>query len=196
MANLPQDTYQPENTNNSAKQAILILTANDTEDLEFFYPYYRFIEAGYKVDVVTPAGGEFSAKHKLGLKQTKKITEVDAEDYALLYIPGGKAPAELKKNDNAIALTRRFVELGKPIAAICHGPQVLAAADVIQGKSIAAFPEVESEIQDAGARYINKETVTDGLFTTARWPGDLPAHLKAVLAVLMKSAKFRETAAA
>jgi len=197
MAHLPSDMdiYQPEHLNRTAPQSILMMTADNTEDLEFFYPYYRFIEAGYKVDVVTPKGGAFAAKHGIGLKQTLKINEVKAEDYALLYIPGGKAPETLKKDKDAVALTKKFVELGKPIAAICHGAQMLAAADVIQGKKISAWPEVEDEVQEAEGTYVNKESVTDGLFTTARWPGDLPAHMKAILAVLAKSSKRLSVAA-
>ena len=82
---------------------------------------------------------------------------------------------------------QRFVTLGRPIAAVCHGPQLLAVADVIKGRKIAAWPEVESEVIDAGAAYENKEMVVDGPFITARWPGDLPAHMKAVLSLLGKS---------
>ncbi len=189
MANLPSDINQPETLNRNASRGILMITADNTEDLEFFYPYYRFIEAGFKVDVVTPKGGEFAGKHGIALKETKKISDVDAESYDLLYIPGGKAPAELKKDENAVRLTQRFVELGKPISAICHGPQLLAAADVVKGKKISAWPEVESELQEAGATFVSKESLTDGLFTTARWPGDLPAHMKATLEVLNKASK-------
>src|ERR1700753_563379 len=75
-------------------QRVVILTADDTEDTEFFYPYYRLTEEGYSVDVVTPKGGKFEAKHGLGLQNTKAISEVRPQDYSLLYIPGGKAPAE------------------------------------------------------------------------------------------------------
>jgi len=195
MADLPEDTYKPP-ANGNATRAILMLTADKTEDLEFFYPYYRFIEAGFKVDVVTPKGGEFKGKQGLGLKDTLKITEVDAQDYDLLYIPGGKAPAELKKDDNAIALARQFISEGKPIAAVCHGPQVLAAADLIQGRKIAAWPEVEEEIEEAGASYVNEETVIDGPFITARWPADLPAHLRQTLAVLGKVKRPTEKSSA
>lgn len=194
MAAIPDDTYVATLQRADKGQSILILTANDTQDLEFFYPYYRFIEAGYRVDVVTPKGGEFKGKMGMGLKQTKAIEDVDPGQYALLYIPGGKAPAELKKNDDALELTKRFVASGKPVSAICHGPQVLAAAGVIKGKRIAAWPEVEKEINDAGATYVNEATVTDGQFTTARWPGDLPAHLAATLKILDNSQQTQRTA--
>src|SRR5580693_6901534 len=83
-------------------EKVIIITADNTEDLEFFYPYYRLTEEGYTVDVVTPKGGKFEAKHGLGLKNTKAIKDVTPQDYALLYIPGGKAPEELRKNKDAL----------------------------------------------------------------------------------------------
>jgi protease I len=184
MTTIPDDPYQPETDNTSSAPAVLILTADKTEDLEFFYPYYRFVEEGLRVDVATPKGGAFKGKQGLGLKETKKISEVDPKNYDLLYIPGGKAPAELKENPEALRLTEYFVSNGKPIAAVCHGPQVLAAANAIKGRKIAAWPEVEAEIRDAGATYVNQETVVDGPFITARWPGDLPEHVKETLKAL------------
>jgi len=196
MADMPHDTYQPETANRNSSRSILMLTTDGTEDLEFFYPYYRFIEAGFKVDVVTPKGEGFKAKQGLGLKETKKLTAVDPESYQLLYIPGGKAPAALKKDENAVNLVKQFVSLGKPIAAICHGPQLLAAAEVIEGRKIAAWPEVETEILEAGATYMNREVIADGPFITARWPGDLPAHMKETLALLAKTGKFVDTSQA
>jgi protease I len=176
-----RDYYQPDTRNAAASNAILIMTANKTEDLEFFYPYYRFIEAGFRVDVVTPNGGEFKGKQGLSLQESGKIKDVKPEKYALLYIPGGKAPAELKKNADAVDLVRVFAASGKPIAAICHGAQMLAAAGVIEGRKIAAWPDVKDEVEEAGATYANEETVVDGQFITARWPGDLPRHLAITL---------------
>lgn len=184
MLDLPKDIYSPETDNKLSPRAILIITADKTEDIEFFYPYYRFIEAGFKVDVATPKGGAFKGKQGLGLEDSMKISSANVADYELLYIPGGKAPAELRKNEEALILTQQFVMQEKPVAAICHGPQILAAADVIKGRKIAAWPEVEPEIQSAGATYLNQETIVDGPFITARWPGDLPAHLLRVLDVL------------
>src|SRR5579884_2897725 len=87
-------------------EKVIIITADNTEDIEFFYPYYRLTEEGYTVDVVTPQGGKFEAKHGLGLKNTKSIGEVKPEDYVLLYLPGGKAPAELRKNDKVLAFVK------------------------------------------------------------------------------------------
>lgn len=193
---IPQDIYYPQTQNRNASVSVLFLTADKTEDLEFFYPYYRFVEQGFKVDVVTPDGGSFEGKQGLGLQHTKKITDVDAQQYDLLYIPGGKAPAALKKDDDAIALVKNFVSTGKPVASICHGPQLLAAADVIQGRAIAAWPDVQEEVTDSGATFKNQETCVDGQFITARWPADLPAHVAKTLEVLQAKGKIPQRSAA
>ncbi len=166
------------------KEKVVIITADNTEDLEFFYPYYRLTEAGYQVDVVTPKGGEFKAKHGLGLQSTKAISDVRPADYVLLYIPGGKAPQELRKNDAVLSFVKEFTASGKPVAAICHGPQVLVSAGVIQGKQLASWPEVGSEIEEAGGIFVDEALVEDGQFITARKPGDLHRHLFGVLQAL------------
>lgn len=198
-SNIPEDIYQPQKqaaSSSESRPSVLFLTADKTEDLEFFYPYYRFIEEGFHVEVATPDGGKFEGKQGLGLKDSKKISEVSADNFSMLYIPGGKAPEKLKKEDEALALTRAFVEAGKPVASICHGPQVLAEADVIQGKKIAAWPEVEDELKEAGATFVNQETCTDGQFITARWPADLPAHTAKILQALKQSGTASKKAAA
>ncbi len=160
---------------------VVIITADKTEDVEFFYPYYRLTEEGYEVHVVTPHGGSFEAKHGLGLKKTKSIDEVQPQDYELLYIPGGKAPAELRKNEKVLKFVSDFSKSGKPVAAICHGPQVLIDAGLVKGKRIAAWPEIKDEIEEAGAVYVDEALVEDGQLITGRKPGDLHRHLYGVL---------------
>lgn len=174
---------------------ILILTANDTQDLEFFYPYYRLNEAGYMVDVATPHGGAFKGKMGMGLKETLAVDHVDFANYALLYIPGGKAPSELRTNATVIELVKKFAQTGKPIAAICHGPQVLISADIIQGKKISAYPEIKHEVEQAGAIYADEALAIDGQFITARAPGDLPRHLCGVMEYLEAKAQKSSIAA-
>jgi protease I len=181
MTDTPNDTYKASELPANATISVLIVTADDTQDLEFFYPYYRFVEAGFHVDVATPDGGEFKGKMGMGLKETLAIEDVSSSQYQLLYIPGGKAPEKLKKNEGALTIVRDFVAAKKPVAAICHGAQVLAAAGVIQGRNIAAWPDVQKEVEEAGATFVSRASVTDGQFITARWPGDLPSHVKAVL---------------
>lgn len=170
-------------------EKVAILTADDMQDLEFFYPYYRFTEEGYSVDVITPDGGAFEGKYGLGLKQSKSIEEVKASDYALLYIPGGKAPEELRDHKAVMHFVKEFAKSGKPIAAICHGAQLLATAGLIAGKRISAWPEIKSEIEEAGAIFVDEALVEDGQFITGRMPGDLHRHLYGVLQALQRKGK-------
>jgi len=162
----------------------IIITGDNVEDIEFFYPYYRLTEEGYTVDVVTPEGGKFEGKHGLGLKSSKPIKDVRPSDYVLLYLPGGKAPAELRKNAAVLNFVKEFAKSGKPIAAICHGPQILVSADLIKGKQLAAWPEVGKEIEKAGGIFVDEALVIDGQFITGRMPGDLHRHLYGVLQYL------------
>jgi protease I len=187
MAQAPKDTFTPQ-MDEAAAKSILVITADNVEDLEFFYPYYRFVEEGYNVDVATPKGGEFKGKMGYGLPGTWKISDVNPSDYDLLYIPGGKAPAELKKDKETLELVRNFAQRGMPIAALCHGPQVLAAAGLIREKSIAGWPEIQDEIEKAGGIYRDEKTVVDGQFITARWPADLPSFMRSVVEHLQEPA--------
>jgi protease I len=170
-------------------EKIVMITGNKVEDLEFFYPYYRLTEEGYQVDVVTENGGAFAGIHGLGLNESKKIDDVKPEDYALLYLPGGKAPSELRDNESVIRFVKEFAKSGKPIAAICHGPQILAAAGLVRGKQMAAWPEVAKEIENAGGTYVDEALVEDGQFITGRQPGDLHRHLYGVLQYLQGKVK-------
>lgn len=168
-------------------ERVLIITADKVEDTEFFYPYYRLTEEGYNVDVATPKGGKFEGKHGMGLLNSLEIENVRPENYALLYLPGGKAPSELRDNEAVLKFVREFARSGKPIAAICHGPQILISADLVRGKQIACWPEVAKELGEAGGIFVDEALVEDGQFITARMPGDLHRHLYGVLQYLKGS---------
>ncbi len=181
MHDIPEDTYNPATRNRGAATAVLMITDTPNEDLEFFYPYYRFLAEGFRVDVATPKGGAFSGKKGFGLKESLKVADARADDYDLLYLPGGMAPDHMKNDRDVLALVRKFAEQGKTIGAICHGPQIIAAAGVIGGRKISAWPEIENEIADAGGEYVYEEAVADGPFVTARWPADLPQQVNLTL---------------
>lgn len=160
---------------------IAIITNDKTEDLEFFYPYYRFNEAGYDVDVITIKGGDFEGKNGIGLKDSKSIKEVNPNSYELLYLPGGKAPQKLRENEDVLNFVRNFAKSGKYIAAICHGPQILISAGLLKGKKISAWPEMKEELEENGITYTDEALQEDGQFITARKPGDLHRHLYGIL---------------
>lgn len=166
------------------EEKIMILTGDNAEDTEFFFPYYCFAEHGFEADVVTENGGAFKCKHGLGLKDSKSINDVRASDYALLYIPGGKAPASLRKNEKVIAFVKEFAHSGKPVAAVCHGPQILITADLVKGVEMACWPGVADELKKAGGIFADEALVEDGQFITARQPGDLHRHVNGALKFL------------
>lgn len=187
MTMIPEDIYATAPLDVSvaaAARRVLILTDNKVEDCEFFYPYYRFAEAGHMLTVATPSGGAFSCKHGDGLKDSVALQNISAESFDLLYLPGGKAAEKLCKNKEAVALVRHFAESGKPVAALCHGPLLLSAADVVRGRQVTSWPEVRQDLEDAGARWTSSPCVCDGNLVTGRWPADLPAHLERTLALL------------
>jgi len=166
-------------------QRVLMLTADDTEDMEFFYPYYRLLEAGFDVDVAIPEGNSFKAKNGYAFKQAIPMSDVaDVSAYALLYIPGGKAPAALRKNERAVSIARQFVQAGKPVAAICHGPQLLVEADVVRGRKLTGYPGIQEELEKAGAIFSDEALAIDGVFITSRLPGDLHRHMDGVMQAL------------
>lgn len=188
-----KDTYAPAPIPERLRKGerIAIITADKTEDLEFFYPFYRFNEEGYTVDVITPNGGKFEGKHGIGLKRSKAIDECNAVEYALLYVPGGKAPEELRKNKKIIDFVQAFCASGKPVAAICHGAQVLLDADVIKGRKIAAWPGIKDELTEKGVNFADEALAIDGQFITARMPGDLHRHMCGVFDYLNGTAEMK-----
>ncbi|HEU4838573.1 MAG TPA: DJ-1/PfpI/YhbO family deglycase/protease [Micavibrio sp.] len=181
---IPRDIHAARPQRFPQQGRVAIITADNVEDQEFFYPYYRFLEAGYVVDVLTPKGKDLKGKNGAGLEDTVKIEDANADEYDLLYVPGGKAPAKLKKEKEAVEFVQQFCKTGRPVGAICHGPQLLAKAGVISGRKIAAWPECEEEVEEAGAVYQYTECMKDGPFITGRWPGDLPGQMKAVMEAL------------
>ncbi|MFA5591873.1 MAG: DJ-1/PfpI/YhbO family deglycase/protease [Micavibrio sp.] len=195
MSSIPDDIYTATPVPPTRQERIAILTTDGTEDQEFFYPYYRFLEEGYAVDVLTPDGKDFKGKNGAGLEITQKIASARPEQYAMLYIPGGKAPAKLKKEEAALEFVRQFCASGRPVGAICHGPQLLAEAGVIDGCQIAAWPDCQKEVEEAGGAYMSKQCVHDGQFITGRWPADLPAQMKEIMQCLKEEGGAKRRAA-
>lgn len=190
-------TTDPATTDNRAaisanepfRGRIAILTADQVEDMEFFYPYYRFVEASYDVDVLTPTGDTVTGYKGLALRTgLQRIDTADPADYELLYIPGGLAPAEVRTIPEALEFVRRFADTGKIIGAVCHGPQVLASAGLLGGRTMTSWYDVADEVRAAGGTWINSPVVEDGQFITARKPGDMPQELARIFTRLESDA--------
>jgi protease I len=180
MEIFPDDAYQAPLSPKKSSH-ILIVTDNKMDDLNFFYPYYRFIEEGYVVSVATPRGGPFRGERGLGLQASLPVSRLKAHAYDLLYLSSGGLPA---RDDNTIDFIGEFVSTGKPVVSACYGPLLLAAAGVITDRRIAAWPGIQKAIEDAGAIYVSKRAVRDGPFITARWPADLPFLMSRVMNTL------------
>ena len=186
----------------SAKK-ILMLVGDFVEDYEVMVPFQTLLAVGHEVHAVCPdkAAGDkvrtavhdfegdqtYSEKpgHNFGLNAT--FAEVKAEDYDALVIPGGRAPEYIRLDDRVLAIVRHFAEKDKPIAAICHGPQILAAAGVLEGRECSAYPAVGPDVTRAGGEYVSipvdKAHVDGNLVSAPAWPAH-PDWLNKFLKVL------------
>ncbi|MFB3853759.1 MAG: DJ-1/PfpI family protein [Vicinamibacterales bacterium] len=182
---------------------ILMLAGDFVEDYEIMVPFQALLSVGHRVEAVCPgkkAGdtvrtaihdfeGDQTYSEKQGHKFTLNATfdEVREQEYDALVIPGGRAPEYIRLNPRVLDIVRHFATTEKPIAAICHGAQVLAAAGVLDGKKCSAYPACAPDVARAGGRYVDipvDEAVTDGMLVTApAWPAH-PKWIAAFLEVL------------
>lgn len=164
---------------------VLILTADDVEDLELFYPYYRLKEAGHQPSVASILKGKLTCKHGYTFDADMSFREVKPDDYDALLIPGGRAPERVRLDNDALSILRNFLERRAPIAAICHGPQLLISAGAVKGRRMTCWKGIKDDLIAAGARYEDKEVVVDDNFVTSRQPSDLPEFMDAFLKLLL-----------
>ncbi|MBU2978135.1 DJ-1/PfpI family protein [Alteromonas sp. C1M14] len=182
---------------------ILMITGDFVEDYENMVPFQALQACGHSVDAVCPGkkAGETvkTAIHDFEGDQTytekpghnfalnASFDQINVSDYDGLYIPGGRAPEYLRLNDKVLAMVKAFFDADKPVSSVCHGPQLLAAAGVLEGKNVSAYPACEPEIKLAGATYVSvemDEAITDGkLVTGPAWPAH-PALLSQFMALL------------
>jgi protease I len=162
----------------------LILSADLFEDSELSEPLRLLQAKGLMVDVAAPHQGVITGKHGCAVVAGLALAEVEPDDYDLLVVPGGKAPASLRKHARALAIARDFLQAGKPVAAICHGPQLLITGGLLAGRSATCYRGVARELQAAGAHYLDREVVVDGNLITSRQPADLPAFMQAIYRAL------------
>lgn len=186
-----------------AAKKILMLVGDYVEDYEVMVPFQALQMVGHTVHAVCPGKktGESvrTAVHDFDGAQTysekpghnftlnANFSSVEAEEYDALVIPGGRAPEYLRLNEGVLKITRHFAEAGKPIAAVCHGLQILSAAGVLGGRSCSGYPAVGPEIRGCGAEYIeiplDKAHVDGNLVTAPAWPAH-PDWLAKFLTVL------------
>jgi len=159
----------------------LILSADNFEDSELLVPYYRLKEAGVVVTVASMSGGVINGKHGYEVVVDTTLDEVNPDDYTILILPGGAAPALLRKEPKALEIAQSFFSRSKPVAAICHGPQILISADLLKGRRATCYTSVADELKNAGALYEDLEVVVDANLVTSRQPKDLPAFMREMM---------------
>ena len=165
---------------------VAVLAEQDFEDSELTEPLKAMKEAGAQVFVVG-SGSQPSYRGKRG-KTTIKVDidadKVRAEDFDAVIIPGGYAPDKMRLHQPMIDLVKRAHDLGKVVAAICHGPQLLISADVVRGRRVTSWPSVAIDLKNAGANWVDEPVVRDGNFITSRKPSDLPVFNRAIIQAL------------
>jgi protease I len=153
---------------------VAMIVARGFEDSEAVDPKNYLEEHGATVTVVGLDTEEVTGKKGATLKPDAALDSVTVDQFDALVIPGGGSPEQLRIHQNAVDFTRQFVQSGKPVASICHGPQLLISADVLRGKTITCVKTIADDVKNAGANYVDEALVVDENLISSRVPGDLP----------------------
>jgi len=159
---------------------IAFLFTDGVEQVELEKPLDAVKQAGAEVELISLEDGEVQAFQHLDhgdkIKVDKAVSDADPTDYDGLVLPGGVAnPDFLRSDEDAVGFVRSFVEAGKPIGAICHGPWTLVEADVLRGRTITSWPSLKTDIRNAGGNWVDEEVHVDNGLVSSRNPDDLPA---------------------
>jgi protease I len=164
---------------------VLILAADDFEDMELLYPLYRLREEDVAVTVAGLDDHPVRGKKGYGpLPVDASVDQVAAGDFDALVIPGGYAPDKLRRSETVLGLVRAFDDMGKPIAFICHAGWVPISAKIIKGRRATSVSAIRDDMVNAGADWVDQATVVDGHLISARTPADLGPWMKALLRAL------------
>jgi protease I len=165
---------------------VAVVLANDFEDSEFRIPVERLEAAGHRLTVIGKREGDTveGKRHQERAVIEASADRRKAEEFDGLLIPGGYSPDKLRGEDAVVKFVQDFAKQAKPIAAVCHGPQLLIEADLVRGKKLTSWPSVRTDLENAGAEWIDREVVTDGQLITSRKPEDLEAFSRAFIAAL------------
>jgi len=159
---------------------VAFLATDGVEQVEFTAPWNALTQAGAEVKLVSDKSGDIQSVNHEEKGQTfhvdVDVSAVTARDFDALVIPGGVAnPDKLRTNKSAVGFVRGFMELDKPVAAICHGPWLLVEADAVRGRTITSWPSLETDVKNAGGAWVDKQVQLDQKLLTSRKPDDLPA---------------------
>lgn len=165
---------------------VAILSENGFEEDELMSPKKALEEAGAEVTIVSPQQKEIKGwkdgNWTITLNVDVNISDADASDYDVLVVPGGVINPDLMRvNEDCVNFAKSFLETGKPLAAICHGPQLLVETGMLKGREMTSYKSVSTDLKNAGVNWVDKEVVVDNGLVTSRSPKDLPAFNKKVI---------------
>jgi deglycase len=167
-------------------KTVAILTENGFEEVELTSPKQALEDAGATVHIVSPQKNKvrgWNHDHwSIELSVDKNLSDAKANDYDALMLPGGVLnPDKLRRNKEAVEFAKDFLETGKPVAAICHGPQLLIETNLLEGRDMTSFPSVQTDLKNAGVNWHDKEVIVDNGLVTSRSPEDLNAFNKKMI---------------
>ena len=149
------------------KRAVIIVAQN-FQDEEFVYPYYRLLEAGCDVDVATPSGKVINGKYGVPARANKATNELKVENYDLVILPGGfESPDRLRIIPEVLSFVKVMFDSGKLVAAICHGPWICISSGIIKDKRATAFISIKDDMENAGAIFVDEDVVIDNNLITS-----------------------------
>jgi protease I len=165
---------------------VAVVATDGVEQVELERPWQALEEAGAEPELVSLGEGTITAYNHIDKGDTKKVdttvASADPDDYAALVLPGGVINGDFVRADaDAVAFVKAFFDAGKPVAAICHAPWVLAEADVVRGRRMTSWPSLQTDLRNAGATWVDEEVVVDGNLITSRKPDDLDAFGAAIV---------------
>lgn len=165
---------------NLNNKKVALLTEEGFEQVELTSPKAALEAAGATVHIISPQSGKIKAWNEtdwgIEVDVDKNLSDVSPDDYDALVLPGGVLnPDKLRQNKDAVAFVSAFLDEGKPVAAICHGPQVLIETGMISGRRLTSYPSLETDLKNAGAEWVDEEVVVDNGLITSRTPKDLDA---------------------
>jgi protease I len=183
-----------------AAAKILIIATNGFEQSELEVPRDNLRGAGAKVDVATPDGKDIRGWEHTDwgrpAKADKKISDVKCADYDALVIPGGVMnPDKLRVDEDAMRVVREFLSSGKVVAAVCHGPWLLVQAEALKGREATSYKSIRKDLENAGAKWVDREVVVDNGIITSRKPDDLRAFTQKIIEEIQEGRHQRREAA-
>lgn len=168
------------------------MVANGFEQVELTEPRQALLDAGARVDIVSPESSSVQGWHHYDKADhftvDSQLGQASPNEYDALLLPGGTVnPDQLRISQDAVAFVKAFFDDGKPVAAICHGPWTLIEADTVKGRTVTSWPSLQTDLKNAGANWVDQTVVVDGGLITSRNPDDIPAFNQAMIEAIAHS---------